>query len=214
MPHSEFEQTVLETIEHSPVGAVPRIPTYLDALAPLLASFQVYAAADQKDGYVTARSLASRPSFAAANIDALLAGQIDVEALEPNAAIFARYVAALPADHQAKATDLRATIAGRPTQHRAKHAGAEIHDPIHSLFLVPGSGPERALPGNYLYGFIHQLGADRDGPVWAVHLHDAGDNTAISGGLSLADALGKFQELAASAPFHLHELADLGFELH
>ena len=50
MPHSEFEQTVLETIEHSPVGAVPRIPTYLDALAPLLASFQVYAAADQKDG--------------------------------------------------------------------------------------------------------------------------------------------------------------------
>ena len=49
MPHSEFEQTVLETIEHSPVGAVPRIPTYLDALAPLLASFQVYAAADQKD---------------------------------------------------------------------------------------------------------------------------------------------------------------------
>ena len=214
MPHSEFEQTVLETIERSPTGAVPRIPTYRDALTPLIASFQVYASPDQKDGYVTARALATLPSFFASNIDALLAGEIDVEALEPNAAIFARYVASLPADRQAKAKDLRETIAGRPTQHRAKHAGAEIHDPIHSLFLVPGSGPERALPGNYLYGFIHQVGADRAGPSWAVHLHDAGDNTALADGLSLADALGKFQELAASAPFHLNELVDLGFQLH
>jgi hypothetical protein len=26
------------------------------------------------------------------------------------------------------------------------------HDPIHTLFLVPGAGPNPGIPGNYLHG--------------------------------------------------------------
>ena len=31
-PHAEFDHKVLDQIEHSPVGAVPRTPLYQDAL--------------------------------------------------------------------------------------------------------------------------------------------------------------------------------------
>jgi hypothetical protein len=99
MPHpdAQFDQTVLDVIEHSPIGAVPHTPSYVDALRRLYDSHQVYANADHKGGHVTARSLAGKPGIAASNLDEFLAGKIDVDALEANARIFDRYVQALPA---------------------------------------------------------------------------------------------------------------------
>src|SRR5689334_2204414 len=66
-PHHAFDQTVLDQIEHSAVGAVPMTPSYQDALKRLYASHQVYASADHRDGHVTARSLVGLPSFYAEN---------------------------------------------------------------------------------------------------------------------------------------------------
>src|SRR3954470_2564219 len=102
-PHAQFDQTVLEMIEHSPVGAVPHTPAYTDALSRLYASHQVYADADHKGGHVTVRSLATRPSFHANNLEAFIAGKIDTEALESNASIFDRYIQSLPAAQRAPA---------------------------------------------------------------------------------------------------------------
>src|SRR5471032_3401906 len=101
-PHAQFDESVLDLIEHSPIGAVPGTPSHRDALNRLHASHQVYADADHKDGHVTARSLARRPCFHARNLDALIAGAIDATALEPNAGIFDRYVASLPAERRAR----------------------------------------------------------------------------------------------------------------
>ena len=58
----------------------------------LYAAHQVYAAADWKDGHVTARSLARLPTFHAKNLDDLIAGRMGAEALESNASIFDRYL--------------------------------------------------------------------------------------------------------------------------
>jgi hypothetical protein len=210
MPHdanAEFDQTVLEMIEHSPVGAVPRTLTHQDALKRLLATQQVYAHADHKDGFVTARSLARQLAFHAENLDALIAGQITTDALEPNARIFDRYVQSLPAAHRARAESLRLTVAGKPAHHRSKHDGAVIHDPAHSLFLVPGAGKHPGLPGNYLYGFVHEIKTD----TWTLHLHDSDDDAAKFEAPTLAETLAKLQEVLASAPFHLSELEALGF---
>ena len=96
-PRAQFDQTVLEMIEHSPVGGVPFTPAYRDALTRLYASHQVYASADYKDGHVTARSLTKQPLFHADNLPDLMAGRIQPEALETNAKIFDRYVQILPA---------------------------------------------------------------------------------------------------------------------
>ena len=206
-PHAEFDHTVLEMIEHSPIGAVPRTLTHQDALKRLLATQQVYASADHKDGFVTARSLAKEPSFYAENLDALIAGQITTDALESNALIFDRYVQSISLDHRARAESKRLMVAGKPAHHRPKHDGAVIHDPVHSLFLVPGAGAHPGLPGNYLYGFVHEISAG----AWTVHLHDSDDGAAKLEGLSQAEALAKLQEVIASAPFHLSELEALGF---
>jgi hypothetical protein len=214
--HASFDQTVLEMIEHNPVGAVPFTPTYQDALKRLYASHQVYASADHKDGHVTVRSLAARPLFHAANLDALIAGAILPEALEANAAIFARYVAALPAALRPKAEAHRLKVAGRPVHHR-KHHGAlppGIHDPVHSLFLVPGTGPHPGLPGNYLYGSLFEVPHQGAPATWAVQLHDADDGASTCETSTLPEALGKLQEALASAPFHLNELDALGFSLN
>jgi hypothetical protein len=163
-PHAHFDHLVLEMIEHSPVGAVPHTPTYQDALRRLYASHQVYASADHKDGHVTARSLAALPSFHAANLEAWAAGAIDASELEDNTTIFDRYVQSLPAVVQAKAETFRLRVVGRPILHR-KHGGTApaplTHDPLHSLFLVPGTGPRHGLPGNYLHGSLCEVpGAD------------------------------------------------------
>jgi len=216
-PNAQFDQAVMEMIEHSPIGAVPVTPTYQDALARLYASHQIYAHADHKDGHVTARSLARLPCFHANNLEALVAGQLDAGALESNAGIFDRYVGSLPAVLRGEAGIYRSKVLGRPVLHRAKHVGTErlpvAHDLMHTLFLVPGAGPHPGLPGNYLYGSVLQAGADGAPGSWAVNLHDRDDATALSTATSMQEALAKLQEVLESAPFNMRELEALGFRL-
>ncbi len=216
-PHSQFDETVLEMIEHSPIGAVPSTPTYQDALKRLYAAHKIYASADHKNGHVTARSLASAPAFRANNLEAFVAGKIPADALEANGSIFDRYVAALPAGRREKAASHRLHVAGKPAHHRAKHgadgAAHVVHDPLHSLFLVPGAGRNPGLAGNYLYGSVLQLTAAADS-AWAVHLHDSDDGAAFCEAATMAEAFGKLEELIASAPFTMVELEALGFRLN
>ena len=209
-PYAAFDHGVLEMIEHSPVGAVPMTPSYQEALKRLRAAHQVYPDADHKDGFVTVRSLAGRSSFHASNLDALIAGGIGAEALEANASIFDRYVAALPAGLRAKAEAHRLLVAGRPAHHR-KHGGVIAHDPVHTLFLVPGTGINPGIAGNYLHGSVLQLGADPVADGWAVHLHDSDDGAAMFDAPTMQEALAKLQEVLASAPFHMNELGAVGF---
>lgn len=210
-PNSQFDQTVLDMIEHSPVGAVPITPAYQDAIRRLYASHQAYPDADHKDGHVTARSLIKLPSFYAENLDAVAAGQVSAEALESNKSIFDRYVQSLPSARQAKAESHRLTVAGKVAHHRAKHGVGAVHDPIHTLFLVPGTGPHPGLPGNYLYGSAFQVSADAATSPWAVHLHDNDDGAVLFSAPNMAEALAKLQEVLASAPFNMNELEALGF---
>ncbi len=215
-PNAHFDQTVLDLIEHSPTGAVPSTPAYQDALKRLYASHQAYADADHKDGHVTARSLTRLPVFHADNLDALIAGQITPEALETNASIYSRYVQSLPADRRPRAETSRLMVAGKPVQHRAKHVGdAKVvaHDPLHTLFLVPGTGPHPGIAGNYLYGFVLQVTADAATSPWTLQVHDSDDGVAQFETATLPAALAKLQEVLASAPFNLDELESLDFRL-
>ena len=210
-PNEQFDHAVLDIIEHSPIGAVPHTPAYQDALKRLHASHQVYPDADHKDGHVTAGSLAKLPSFSANNLDALVAGTITAEQLESNKGIYDRYVASLPAALRAKAESHRLPVIGKAIHHRHKHGHEAIHDPLHTVFLVPGAGPHPGLPGNYLYGSLLQLKAD--GSAWVIHVHDNLDGAAHGDAASLAEALAKLQEVLASAPFHLGELEALGYRM-
>jgi hypothetical protein len=216
-PDAQFDQTVLDLIEHSPTGAVPSTPSYQDALGRLYASHQVYANADHKDGHVTVRSLARLPSFHAGNLAALVAGEIGTGALEANSSVYDRYLQSLPAARRERAGAFRTRVVGRPVLHRAKHAGGEklqaAHDLAHILFLVPGAGPHPGLPGNYLYGSALQVGAGDAGGSWAVQVHDSDDGAASVGAASIAEALAKLQEVLDSAPFNMNELEALGFRI-
>ena len=212
-PHAHLDQMLLDLIDHSPTGAVPATPSYMDTLRRLIAAHQVYTSADHKGGYVTARSLAARPVFHANNLEAFLSGKIEATALESNASIYSRYVGSLPAAPQARAEGMRILVSGKPAHHRAKHVGDQkivAHDPIHSLFLVPGTGPHPGVPGNYLYGSTLQLRVD-DESAWSVHLHDSDDGMAFCDVGSVAAAFEKLQEVLASAPFNMNELSALGF---
>jgi len=206
--NAQFDQTTLEAIEHSPIGAIPYTPAYRDALARLYAAHQVYPSADHKGGHVTARSLSHLASFHAENLDALISGQED--SLETNASIFSRYVKSLPAALQSKAESLHAMVAGRPALHRAKH-GVVAHDPVHSLFLVPGAGPHAGLPGNYLYGFVAQGGRGAAPTGWSVHLHDSEDGAVLFHTDDIKAAVEKVHEVIDCAPFTMQELEALGF---
>ena len=214
-PHAQFDETVLDQIDHSSVGAVPHTPAYVDALARLYAAQKIYHSADHKDGHVTARSLAALPHFAAGNLAELAAGRIEAAALETNAVIFERYVQSLPAALRPRAESFRLKVAGKPVHHRLhKHADGSavvVHDPLHTLFLVPGTGPTRGLPGNYLYGSVLEVSSPPS--VWALHLHDSDDGAAVFDADSLAAAVAKLTEVFESAPFHLDELEILGFRL-
>ncbi|MBS0632521.1 MAG: hypothetical protein JSS11_11445 [Verrucomicrobia bacterium] len=210
-PNAAFDHTVLDLIDHSPTGAVPATPAYQDALKRLYASHQAYASADHKNGHVTVRSLAAAPSFLAANLADFMAGQIDADALEPNNAIYDRYVQSLPAALRARAESFRIPVAGKVAHHRAKHGAAVVHDPLHTLFLVPGAGPNPGLPGNYLHGSVFHVGPSLEAGAWAVHVHDSDDGAALFETPALADALATMQDVIASAPFHLEELGALGF---
>ena len=216
-PNAQFDQAVLEMIEHSPTGSVPSTPTYQDALARLYAAHKAYADADHRDGHVTARSLASLPSFHAGNLEGLAAGSVAPEALEPNAGIFERYLRSLPAERRQKAEEFRLKVVGRPVHHRARHVGAErlpaAHDLLHTVFLVPGAGPHPGLPGNYLHGSVVQVGVDGAAGSWAVHLHDRDDGAALFEAASMKAALEKLREVLESAPFTMGELEALGFRL-
>jgi hypothetical protein len=216
-PNAHFDATVLEMIEHSPVGAVPITPSYQDALKRLYAAHKVYADADHKDGHVTARSLARSQNFHAANLEALVAGTILPEALESNSSVFDRYVGSLPADRRARAEGFRTNVAGRPVLHRAKHAGSEklpvAHDLTHTLFLVPGTGPHPGLPGNYLHGSVMELGAEAPAGSWAIQIHDNDDGAAVFNAPSMQAALSKLQEVLDSAPFNMNELGGLDFRI-
>jgi hypothetical protein len=211
-PNAEFDHAVLDKIDASPVGAVPTTPAYQDALRRLYAAQQVYASADHKGGHVTARSLASLPFFHAHNLDAFIAGEISDDQLETNASIYDRYVQSLPIDLRARAEKLRPMVIGKAVHHRAKAGHAIIHDPMHTLFLVPGAGPHPGLPGNYLHGSVFHVGDEVTGS-WVVHVHDSDDGASLFSTPKLPDALGKLQELLASVPFHLNELEALGFKL-
>ena len=210
-PNEKFDHAVLDKIEQSPIGAVPGTPAYQDALKRLYASHQAYADADNKDGHVTARSLARLPAFHAANLEELIAGKISAEELEPNAGIFDRYVASLRIDRRAKAEARRLVVAGKPVHHRKHHDGAAVHDLVHSLFLVPGAGPHPGLPGNYLYGSLYETG--HAATPWAINVHDSDDGAAVLEAADLPAALAKLQEVLASAPFNMNELAALDFRL-
>ena len=211
-PHAQFDEAVLDMIERSPTGAVPSTPAYQDSLVRLYAAHKVYSSADHKDGHVTVRSLAGSPSFHAKNLDALASASIAPEALESNDLIFDRYVQSLPDARRKKAETYRLVVAGRPAHHR-KHGAAEaIQDPIHTLFLVPGTGPHHGLPGNYLYGSVLQLNAGANSP-WAIHLHDSDDGVAVFDAATMNEALDKLTEVFESAPFAMDEITALGFRL-
>lgn len=83
-----------------------------------------------------------------------------------------------------------------------------------ALFLLPGSGAHAGLPGNYLYGSILQTCADEAAGGWAILVHDVENGTASCELDNRAEAAAKFQDVAASAPFLLVELAELGFRLN
>ena len=209
--HAQFDQTVLDKIELSPVGAVPHTPAYQDALNRLRASHQVYASADHKGGLVTVRSLAALPLFYAHNLEAFLAGTVDAADLESDTSVFNRYVESLPNPLREKAEAARPLVVGRRMHHRTKQGVEVVRDPVHSLFLVPGAGPHPGLAGNYLYGSVLELTTGEHTGHWAIHLHDSDDAAALCELPSRAEALDKFQEVLASAPFLLSELAALEF---
>lgn len=213
-PHAEFDQTVLEMIEHSPSGAVPHTPTYDDAVVRLHAAQQIYTSADFPEGYVTARSLAQRPRFQAQNLAAYIEAAPGTVALESNQAIFERYLQTLPAAARTRAEDFRLRVAGRPIHHRSKGGQPVAGDPLHTIFLVPGAGPRPGLPGNYLYGALEEK---TDAPAdarWCIQILDTDNNAAVCAAASLAEAHGRLQEMWECVPFHLTELESLGFTLH
>jgi hypothetical protein len=211
-PQAQFDHAVLDMIEQSPIGAVPFTPAYRDALSRLYHSHQVYPSADHKGGHVTARSLSGLPAFFASILPDVISGVTPPEMLEANATIFDRYVHSLPDGRRIAAETMRTIVAGRVAHHRAKHGILTAHDPIHTLILVPGTGPHPGLPGNYLYGSALQLTGDTNS-AWAVHLHDSGDGIAIFDAPSMTVALAKIQELTESTPFAMTELEALGFRL-
>lgn len=204
-------------IERSPIGALPSTPAYQDALGRLYASHQAYPSADHHDGHVTARSLAGLSNFHAGNLTALREGAIAADALEPNSSIFDRYVRSLPSALRPKAEAYRTLAVGRPVHHRAKLIGtvkaAVARDPMHTLFLVPGSGPHPGLPGNYLHGSVFEIGADGAHHSYAVQIHDRDDGSASAEAASLQAAIDKLLEVLESAPFNMNELEVLGFNI-
>ncbi|AKC83881.1 hypothetical protein IMCC26134_03345 [Verrucomicrobia bacterium IMCC26134] len=208
-----MDQTVLDMIEHSPAGAVPHTPAYQDALVRLRAAHQVYVAADHKNGFVTVRSLSALPSFYAQNLEAFLAGKVEVSALESEASIYSRYVKSLSAALQVGAEERRAAVVAKRTHHRPKQGAEVVQDPAHTIFLIAGAGPNPGLPGNYLYGSVQQSTADAVSGDWTLHVHDREDGAAVCEVHSQAEAFEKLQEVLASAPFLISELASLGFRM-
>jgi hypothetical protein len=216
-PNAQFDEAVLDMIDHASGGTVPGTPSYQDALKRLYAAHKVYANADRKDGHVTARSLSGAKHFHASNLAEFMSGAVAAEALEANPAIFERYLASLAPALRAKAETFRQKVVGRPVHHRSKHLGTEklpaAHDLLHSLFLIPGAGPHPGLPGNYLYGsVVEAIPGAAHGP-WSVHVHDSDDGDAVFDTPTVQGAFAKLQEVLESAPFKMDELEGLDFKM-
>ena len=214
-PNAQFDQSVMDMIEHSLTGAVPHTTSYVEALKRLYSAHKVYPSADHKGGHVTAHSLAGRSSFVAGNLEDFATGKIQPEALETNAKIFDRYVQSLPAADRPRAEAHRLKVTGKPIHHRKHHGGDAAHahhDPVHTLFLVPGAGPHHGLPGDYLYGSIFETGGGDAQSTWAIHLHDADDGASSLQVPDLSTAVANVKELIDTAPFHLSELEAFGFK--
>lgn len=213
-PHEEIDHAVLDMIDRSAVGAVPRTPTYDEAISRLLASRQIYHSSDHRNGYVTARSLATLPVFLPSGLEALsTAGPEASASVEASSGVYDRYASSLPAAAKARALELRATIVGKAVHHRPKAGGAaHARDPLHALFLVPGAGPQPGLPGNYLRGTLDELPA-ASGATWRIQIMDTDTDASVWSTSDLGEAVARVAEVAACAPFHLDELAALGFEL-
>lgn len=209
--HDPFDSVVLDLIDHSPTGSVPATPAHQDALRRLYASYQVFPSADHKDGHVTVRSLAGQAAFCAANLAQLGTGAIGQEALESNTLIFDRYLRSLRSERQPAAETHRAEVVGRAIHHRTGHVPIGGHDLVHSLILIPGSGPDAGLPGNYLYGYLSE--ADPNAGAWSVRLRDSSGTCARFQAPNAAAAVSKLQELIESCPFDLRELDAFGFQL-
>lgn len=213
-PQTQFDQHLLEIIESSPTGIPPATPAHQEALARLIAAHQVYHSADHREGYVTVHALTQLPSFHAENLEDVMAGKAEESTLESDESIYDRYVASLSEELRDEAEETRSMAVGRKLLHRSKHDGNIVHDPIHSLFLIPGCGPHPGLPGNYLHGSIFQDHVDNLAGAWAVHIHDRDDGAATIAVPTRDDALEKLQELLASAPFLLSELDALDFKMN
>ena len=211
-PITPFDLTLIDLIEHSPTGSVPRTPTYGESLTRLMAALQVFHSSDYKDGFVTARSLASQPLFVAAGLLELEAHPGDFSKLESNVAVFDRYVSSLPAGQRARAEGFRLATAGRPIHHRVKAGGELMHDPLHSIFLVPGAGPQPGLPGNYLRGSLDEVSTAPGELRYRIRVLDSDTDSAVCELPTLAEALARLRDLTESAPFHLSELEAFGFE--
>jgi len=213
-PQTQFDQHLLEMIENSPTGIPPATPAHQEALARLISAHQVYPSANHREGYVTMHALAQLPSFYAENLGEVMAGKAEQSTLETDDSIYDRYVASLAEDLREAAEDVRSMAVGRKLLHRSKQDGEVVHDPIHSLFLIPGAGPHPGLPGNYLHGSIFQDHIDDLAGAWAVHIHDRDDGVATIAVPNREKALEKLQELLASAPFLLSELDALEFQMN
>lgn len=213
-PHEEIDHALLDMIERSPVGAVPRTPTFDEAIARLLASRQIYHSSDHRNGYVTARSMAALPVFLPAGLEALAtAGPEASASVESASGVFDRYASSLATNTKARALELRPAVVGKAVHHRPKSGGAaHARDPLHALFLVPGAGPQPGLPGNYLKGTLDELPAP-NGAAWRIQIMDTDTDASVWTTADLGEAVARVAEVAACAPFHLDELAALGFEL-
>jgi hypothetical protein len=207
-PFAQIDQTLLDMIEHSSTGVVPHTPAYQDGLRRLRATHQVYLSADHAGGFVTARSLATRAAFYPENLEQVMKGEADEAALEQDAAVFDRYVASLPEARRAAAETARALVVAKKAHHRARHGAEAVRDPLHSLFLVPGTGPHPGLAGDYLHCWVHETPTG----AWAVALHDGMDGEAKREVATRGEAWAAVEELVASAPFDLSELAALGYQ--
>lgn len=215
MPHAPltpFDLTLLDLIEHSPIGAAPHTPTHDESLKRLLGALQVFHSSDFKDGFITARSLARQPLFIAAGLQELAAHPEDPSQVESNGSVFDRYVASLPLAHRARAETFRLGTAGRPIHHRAKTGGPVARDPLHSIFLVPGVGPQPGLPGNYLRGSLAEVQDADHQTRYRIQVLDADTDAAVCELPTLGEALDRLRDVTESAPFHLSELEALGFE--
>jgi len=198
-------------IEHSPSGRaehsiVPGFPETPLCLA------QGLRRRGPQGRHVTARSLAARQNFHAANLDALIAGTIGPEALETNFSIFDRYVGSLPLDRRARAEGFRTKVPAGPSctgpnmrQREASHRPRSHAHPFPRSRDRPASGASRQLPV-----WLRDGGGAGSAPAsWAIQIHDNDDGAAVFNAPGMEAALSKLQEVLDSAPFNMNELGAL-----